>query len=83
MAAEDDSVRIQSSSDRYYRRIKTEDLKDNNQGSSARSNGPRLSALSLDLVEIKIDSGREVDPSNFIPLSERPTLRALRLVNQQ
>jgi hypothetical protein len=30
-----------------------------------------------------MDSGREVDPGNLMPMSARPTERALRLVNQQ
>lgn len=82
--AEDDSVRIQSSSDRYIRRKTTEDLKEKNIPGSAASIGqPRLSSLSLDIVEIKMDSGREVDAPNLMPMSGRPTDRALRLVNQQ
>jgi hypothetical protein len=30
-----------------------------------------------------MDSGREVDPINMIPLSDRPPERATRLANQQ
>ena len=78
----DDQVRVQSSSDRQMRRPHIEDFHDKiGTGSGSSLNKRRLS---LDLMDIQADSGREIDPLSLslAPLSDRPNDRAMRIVQQ-